>query len=98
MTVTTDYILDLVSKRARIVLPYLGSWPTATLYPVNPIEIEFVCGYGDDPEDVPERIRQAILIQIADYYQNRQTINQGQPIQRLDIYERLLNPFRTNWV
>lgn len=98
MTLTTDYLTDLVSQRARIVLPYLVSWPTVTFHPVNPIEIQFICGYGSSSEDVPARIRQAILIQIADLYQNKETIIQGQSIQRLDLYERLLYRFKTKWV
>ncbi len=95
---STSYLVDTKSLRGRIILDYGESWPITTLYPMNPIQIQFICGYGDLPEDVPERIRQAILIQIADLYQNRQTILQGQNIQRLDTYERLLNPFKTNWV
>src|SRR3972149_3116918 len=47
MVLTTDYLVDSVSKESsrcgRIVLPYSGSWPTATLHPVNPLAIEFVC-------------------------------------------------------
>ncbi len=98
MTVTTEYLVDTISLKSRIVLPYLESWPTATLHPVNPIEVEFICGYGDLAEDVLPRIRQAMLIQIADLYDNRQTIVEGQPIQRLDTYERLLGPYRIFWV
>jgi uncharacterized phiE125 gp8 family phage protein len=94
MTVTTDYLVDTVSLKAKIVLPYLGSWPTATLHPVNPIEIEFICGYSSLAENIDRRITQAILVQVADLYGNRETLVQGQPIQRLDIYERLLGPYQ----
>jgi uncharacterized phiE125 gp8 family phage protein len=72
MTVTTDYLVDIVSTPGRVVLPYLGSWPSATLYPINPIEIQFVCGYGSTPEDVPDEIKQAMLILVADLYENRE--------------------------
>jgi len=44
---SADYIVDTDSDPGRIVLGYGETWPTATLYPSNPIEIQFVCGYGD---------------------------------------------------
>lgn len=94
LTVTTDYLVDTVGLKAKVVLPYLGSWPNATLHPVNPIEIEFICGYGSLAEDVPRRITQGMLVQIADLYENRETIVQGQAFQRLNIYERLLGPYQ----
>jgi uncharacterized phiE125 gp8 family phage protein len=37
----------------------------------EPVEIEFETGYGDQPEDIPPVIRQAILISVADFYENR---------------------------
>jgi len=42
---TDDYIVDNDSEPGRIVLGYGTVWPTATLYPSNPIEIQFLCGY-----------------------------------------------------
>jgi len=41
-----EYIVDVSSDPGRVVLGYGESWPSATLYPSNPIEIQFVCGYG----------------------------------------------------
>lgn len=40
------------------------SWP-ATRCQLSAVEIEFVAGYGDAPEDVPEPIRTAIAVQVA---------------------------------
>lgn len=40
-----DYIVDTDTEPGRIVLAYQKSWPTDTLYPSNPIKIEFECGY-----------------------------------------------------
>jgi len=42
---TGEYIVDTDSEPGRIVLGYEKIWPTATLYPSSPIEIEFTCGY-----------------------------------------------------
>lgn len=46
-TFSTDYYnVDISSDPGRIVLEYGDTWPTETLSPENPIEIEFTCGYG----------------------------------------------------
>lgn len=97
MTVTTDYLVDIDSDPGRIVLPYSGVWPSATLYPVNPITIEFVCGYGAAATAVPAAIRTAIKILAAHYYENREMVVFGQTIENIPrTVERLLNQFRIN--
>ena len=42
---TDDYIVDTESEIGLVVLGYNKTWPAVTLYPSNPIEIEFTCGY-----------------------------------------------------
>jgi len=52
---SADYIVDTDQDPGRVTLGYAKSWPSTTLYPSNPIEIQFVCGYGlaaDVPEDL----------------------------------------------
>jgi uncharacterized phiE125 gp8 family phage protein len=47
-TFSSDYYgTDTDSEPGRVVLNYGESWPTAVLATKNPIEIQFVCGYGD---------------------------------------------------
>jgi len=95
VTAPTDsiyYLVDTVSSRGRLILTTASSWPTCLLCPKNPIAIQFVCGYGDDPSDVPMQIIQAILIQVAELYENREPVIQGQPLQNLHTVERLLWP------
>lgn len=41
-----DYIVDTDSEPGRVVLGYGETWPSETLYPSNPVYIEFTCGYG----------------------------------------------------
>jgi len=84
MTLTTDYLVDAKSTPGRLVLPYNESWPSVTLHPRYPIEIQYICGYGDDPEDVPDAIRHAMLLMIADMYENRE-----------DLVERAMSNNRT---
>lgn len=92
------YLVDTVSAPGKLILAVDESWPTETLYPMNPIQIQFVCGYGVLAENIPVRIRQAMLLQIADLYENRETIIVGKGFQRLDTVERLLWPYRVRVV
>lgn len=46
------YITDLVKSPARISLGYNQTWPTTELYPVAPIEIQYVAGAETIPEDM----------------------------------------------
>lgn len=72
MTLTTDYLIETNGDQCgRIVLPYGVSWPSATLYPSNPITITFTCGYGAASTDVPSIIRTAIKMTIAKLYMSR---------------------------
>jgi uncharacterized phiE125 gp8 family phage protein len=71
MTPTTDYLVDTVREPGRIVLPYGVSWPCFTPYPVNPIAIRFVCGYGATAASVPSNFRTAIKMRAADLYSER---------------------------
>ena len=66
----TEYLVDTVSEPGRIVLPYGLSWPCYSWYPVNPIACRFICGYGA-AVNVPEGIKTAIKMVIADLYSER---------------------------
>jgi uncharacterized phiE125 gp8 family phage protein len=73
MTVTTEYLVETNGDGlGRIVLPYGVSWPSDTLYPSNPICIEFVCGWTAAAL-VPSKIKSAILLGAADLYNCRET-------------------------
>lgn len=48
-----------------MLCPIFGAeWPAARQQ-LNSVEVEFIAGYGDDPEDVPEPIRSAIALQVS---------------------------------
>lgn len=90
-----DYIVDTDSEPGRVVLAYGESWPSTSLYPSNPITVRFTAGYGDAATDVPEAIRQAILLLVGHLYENREgTIGVGN-MQVLPLgVEALLWPYR----
>lgn len=68
------YIVDSASDPGRLLLSPNQDWPTDTLYPSNPIEIEFTCGYGSSGNiDVPEPIMIASMVLIGDMYAHRES-------------------------
>lgn len=67
----SNYIVDTFEKPARLSLAYGKTWPT--LYGnINDVTITYTAGYGATAASVPMQIRQAILMMIADSYDNRE--------------------------
>ena len=86
--------VDIVSEPGRIVLQPNETWPSGTLYTDKPIKIEFVCGYGL-AADVPENIKSAILLKLADLFENRGEIVIGVSVNRIaDAVDSLLRQYR----
>ena len=82
-----------------IVKPASGStWPILSASPgADPIVITWVAGYGDAAADVPAQIRQAVLLLIGHWYNNREATLIGVSGSSLPLaVEFLLNPFR--WI
>lgn len=81
MTATTDYLVEANGEGiGRIVLPYGESWPGTSLYPSNPITIEFICGWTA-AANIPSKIRIALLMILADLWDNREAQAVGQFVQ-----------------
>lgn len=60
----------LAPTRGRVTLRDGATFPFFTRN-ADGIEIQFVAGYGDAASDVPEQIRQAMLLLIAKLYEDR---------------------------
>jgi uncharacterized phiE125 gp8 family phage protein len=71
---SADYIVDTASKPGRVWLAYGKCWPSATLRPGPAIRVRYVAGYGAVADDVPQRYRQAILLLLGHYYENREGV------------------------
>lgn len=69
---SADYLVDTDSIPGRVVLAYGESWPSVTLSPRNPIEIEFVTGYGADQSSVPADIKHGIKMLCSQHYEHRE--------------------------
>ena len=70
-----DYIVDTDSTPGRIALAPDKSWP-GTQSRVNAVTLEIVAGFGDRP-DVPQMIRQGMLLAIGNWYENRESVAVG---------------------
>ena len=69
-----DYFVDTKSEPGRVHLNYGETWPSTALRPANGVCVTFVAGYGDDASDVPESMRQAMLLLIGHLYENREVV------------------------
>ena len=70
-----NYKADTVEVVGVAYPAYGYSWPYARNV-TNAIEVEFSAGYGD-AADVPEEIKQAMLLMIGHWYQNRESVTVG---------------------
>jgi uncharacterized phiE125 gp8 family phage protein len=88
---SSEYIVGTDYLKGRVTLAYGYTWPNTTLYPSNPIQIEFVCGYGDSEASVPAEIKHAIKMLASEMYENRETSLIGMSYQKMDIVNALLS-------
>jgi uncharacterized phiE125 gp8 family phage protein len=65
------YGVDVIAAPGRIYRAPGAVWPAPGRMFAS-IEIAFDAGYGDDPADVPAPLRQAILLQLAHLFENRE--------------------------
>lgn len=94
MTLTDDYLIEQNGEGiGRIILPYGMTWPSATLHPSNPVVVEFVAGWTTAAL-VPYRIKTAIKLLCADFYEMRGEPVVGQTVVENKAVERLLSSMR----
>mgnify|MGYP001271768006 CR=1 FL=1 len=75
-----SYLLTGRSLPPRLTLKERGYWSSnapSPAYGANGIEIEFIAGFGDTAADVPSPIRQALLLLIAHWFEQRSPIEVG---------------------
>lgn len=68
-----------VSQRGilgRVCPPYGKAFPYEPLYPLDPVMVKFTCGYGDTSESVPARVKQAMLLLIGHWHENRMAVTE----------------------
>lgn len=73
-TLSTDvYGVSTVRTPGEVILKYQQLWPTDTLITVDPIVIQFQCGWAD-AASVPHPLRQAIRFLAAFLYSQREAV------------------------
>jgi uncharacterized phiE125 gp8 family phage protein len=87
------FAVDKVSAPA--VLAFASGALAAPGRVAGGIELDVQVGYGDQPADVPEPLRQAIRVLAAHWYENRGLIAAGQSVAVLpETVSVLLKPYR----
>lgn len=91
--VSSSYTLDGAGNPARLMPKAALPGPGVA---INGIEMEFTAGFGAAAADVPAPVRQAVLLLVAHWYENREPVAVGaQPVPVPAMVSELLLPFRT---
>lgn len=89
----SNYYLDNFSSPARVILRDGATWPSS-LRDANGLQIEYVSGYGNNPKQVPEQIRVAMLQYIAFLYEHRGDFERFPPPAMPAAINVLLQPYK----
>jgi uncharacterized phiE125 gp8 family phage protein len=85
----SNYIADAGPDLGLVGLAYQKTWPTIRQWDL-PVTISYAVGYGDDPGDVPEKLRTAIQLIAADLFARREDSNSGTIITEIPMSARRL--------
>lgn len=89
-----SYLAATASEPGAVVLAPDASWPSDSLQPGVPVTVDYTAGYGG-PTAVPERVRQAMLLLIGHWFENREATTVGAVSRALEFsVEALLWPER----
>ncbi|SNX59730.1 phage conserved hypothetical protein, phiE125 gp8 family [Nitrosomonas ureae] len=90
---STEYVLDNASNSiARVVIAPNKSWPQ--LYNgINNVRVRYVAGYAN-ADAVPEALKQWMKLQISHWFRNRESVNVGNIVSKMDFVDNLLNAYR----
>jgi len=87
---TTVYTYDTTTTPGRILLRYAQIWPTTQAID-NAVTIVYVAGYGAAAASVPQAFKDAILLHVADAYENRGDDDASHKIVQERIYSLIAN-------
>ena len=73
---TSVYLTDLTHNPARVGLKPNQSFPSIADR-ISAVECKYTVGYGSAASDVPTAIKQAVLLTVGNWYQNRQSVVTG---------------------
>jgi len=84
---------DAISEPGKVLPDYNEEWPSETLHNVNPIGVQYTCGYAYSTA-VPQRLKQAVLVVISDMYENRESQVVAHSYETLPVYRNLIKDYR----
>jgi len=79
------YQSDLNSVPGRIKPAYGESWPDTRVGDYSAVTVTFVAGYGATAASVPNTIKQAILLLVGQWYENREPVVTGTIATRIPL-------------
>lgn len=88
------YRVDATSEPGSVEPAYGTSWPDT--YAVSgAVTVTFTAGYGTEVSAVPQAIKQAVLLLVGAWYENREGIITGTIVAKTPLaVEALLGPYR----
>lgn len=90
-----DYRVFAAGVKPRLLPVDGGSWPSVQDGNPEAVVVAFTCGYGDDPDDVPHRARQACRQLVAHWYLNREPVLVGAGVTEMPLtVQSLLSPLK----
>jgi uncharacterized phiE125 gp8 family phage protein len=96
---TSEYLIDNVSVPGLIMPAYGKSWPS-TRDQFNAVRVTYVVGWaGTEDDPVPAPLKQALLLLVAQLYENRIPEVTGTIVSALGFgWQALVRPYRLNEV
>lgn len=82
---SANYIVDTNRQPGRIVLKTTATLPSTTLQEINGVRVRFVAGYGATAASVPREYRQAILLLVGHWYENREAVLAAQGFSVIEL-------------
>ena len=93
---TDQFAIELDDRLSAKMYPLAGYWQPAVIAPPlhEAIRIDFLAG-AEKPEEISPAIRQALLMAIAHWYENRESSQQFQLYPVIELgWRSLLEPYR----
>jgi uncharacterized phiE125 gp8 family phage protein len=91
---SSGYVSDLSGCPARVAPKFGQIWPIP-IPQIGAVTVDYTAGYGPAATDVPEGIRNWILMRVATLFANRETVailNRGK-VEALPFVDTMLDPF-----
>jgi uncharacterized phiE125 gp8 family phage protein len=92
---STDYLVDIATNPGRITPQFGNIWPIP-VPEIASVWVDFTAGYGPSATDVPEGIRQWILLRLSTLYERRaeaEIVAKGR-LEPMPFVDSLLDPYR----